>query len=69
MTHPEIGQGILRRVIEGVAEVGQLERPSLLEGRVLSIPLIPLGRPRARDEAGGNPAETPEPVTEATKGE
>jgi len=69
MTHPEIGQGILTRVVEGLSDVSQLERSPLLEGRFLSIQLIPLGRPRARDEAGENPAETPEPVTEATKGE
>jgi translation initiation factor IF-3 len=69
MSHPEIGQGILRRVIEGVAEVGQLERPSLLEGRFLFIQLIPLGRPRGRDESGGDPAEVLEPANETTKGE
>lgn len=69
MTHPEIGQGILRRVTEGVAEVGQLERPSLLEGRFLSIQLVPLGRPRARDEAGAAPADHLAPDTAATKEE
>ena len=69
MTHPEIGQEILRRVVAGVAEVGQLERPSLLEGRFLFIQLIPLGRPRGRDESGGDPAEVLEPANETTKGE
>lgn len=27
MTHPEIGQGILTRVVEGLSDVSQLERP------------------------------------------
>lgn len=69
MTHPEIGQGILRRVTEGVAEVGQLERPSLLEGRFLSIQLLALAKPKAREASAASSATLAEPTTSSSEGE
>jgi translation initiation factor IF-3 len=53
MTHPEIGQGILMRVVQGLAEVAQLERPPLLEGRFLSIQLLALPQGKSRPAPTG----------------
>ena len=69
MTHPEIGQEILRRVIGGVAEIGQLERPSLLEGRFLSIQLLALPKSKGREPSAGTSATLPEPTTSSPEGE
>ena len=66
MTHPEIGRAILDRVVQGLADVAQLERPSLLEGRFLSIQLVAL--PRQKGQAAPAPG-TDEPAVPALKGE
>lgn len=39
--HPEIAMRVLRKVAEGVAPVAKLEKPPGMEGRVLSILLVP----------------------------
>ena len=66
MTHPEIGQGILTRVVEGLSDVSQLERPPLLEGRFLSIQLVAL--PRQKGQTAPAPG-TDEPAVPALEGE
>lgn len=66
MTHPEIGRAILDRVVQGLADVAQLERPSLLEGRFLSIQLVAL--PRQKGLAAPAPG-TDEPAVPALEGE
>ena len=69
MTHPEIGQGILARVVEGLTDVAQLERPSLLEGRFLSIQLLPLAKPKAREASAAGSATLARPTTSSPEGE
>ncbi|MFM8915472.1 MAG: translation initiation factor IF-3 [Candidatus Limnocylindrus sp.] len=66
MTHPEIGRAILDRVVQGLADVAQLERPSLLEGRFLSIQLVAL--PRQKGQTAPAPG-TDEPAVPAREGE
>jgi len=66
MTHPEIGRAILDRVVQGLADVAQLERPSLLEGRFLSIQLVAL--PRQKGQTAPAPG-TDEPAVPALEGE
>lgn len=68
-THPEIGRAILTRVIEGLAEVAQLERPPLLEGRFLSIQLLALPKSKGREPSAGTSATLPEPTTSSPEGE
>ena len=58
MTHPEIGQGILLKVAQGLADVAALERAPLLEGRFLSIQLLALPPQKGR-VAPGEPAGAP----------
>ncbi len=40
--HSEIGRSVLDRLAQGVSDVGQVERPPLLEGRRMSMLLAPL---------------------------
>lgn len=41
MVHPELGQDILRRVIENLKEVAVIEKPLQMEGRNMNIILTP----------------------------
>ena len=41
MVHPELGQDILRRVIENLKEVAVIEKPLQMEGRNMNIILSP----------------------------
>lgn len=41
MVHPELGQDILRRVIENLKEVSIIEKPLQMEGRNMNIILSP----------------------------
>ena len=41
MVHPELGQGILHRVIELLKDVGSIEKPLQMEGRNMNIILTP----------------------------
>ena len=42
MTHQEIGQDILARFIEAVAELGSAEKKPVLEGKNLSVLIVPV---------------------------
>jgi len=60
VTHPEIGREILQRLAELVDEVGNMETPPRLEGRQMTMLLVPSKRPRSSiREADGDapPAE------------
>lgn len=60
VTHPEIGREILQRLAELVDEVGNMETPPRLEGRQMTMLLVPSKRPRSSvREADGEapPAE------------
>jgi translation initiation factor IF-3 len=47
VTHPEIGREILQRLAELVDEVGNMEMPPRLEGRQMTMLLVPSKRPRS----------------------
>ena len=64
MTHPEIGRAILDRVVQGLADVAQLERPSLLEGRFLSIQLVALPRQKGQTVPAPGTDESAVPALE-----
>jgi translation initiation factor IF-3 len=51
--HPELGQEILERVIEGVKEVGRVETFPKLDGRNMLMVLVPEKRPAGKAQAGG----------------
>ena len=60
VTHPEIGREILQRLAELVDEVGNLETPPRLEGRQMTMLLVPAKRPRPSTreaDRGAPPAE------------
>jgi len=56
ITHPEIGVTLLRRMAESLQEEAKLERAPAMEGRSLSIILIPVAR-RDEQELDDAPAE------------
>jgi len=51
ITHPEIGERILRRLAEDVAGAGAVEMPPALEGRNMTMQLAPERKPRRLREA------------------
>ncbi len=66
VTHPDIGREILQRLADHVEEVGTIETPPRLEGRQMTMLLVPSKRHRssARD-AGDTAAEgTPDVAQE-----
>ena len=50
VTHPEIGEEILRRLANDVAEVGVVESPPRLEGRNMTMQLTPVRRPKPKTD-------------------
>jgi translation initiation factor IF-3 len=40
ITHQEIGQAVLQRMIQGVADVGRPEQHPILEGKILRVTLV-----------------------------
>ena len=59
ITHPELGVGLLRRVAEGLQEEAKLEKAPSMEGRMLSIILVPAIR---RDSGESAPDAAQEPM-------
>lgn len=57
VTHPEIGERILQRLAEDVAELGSVEITPKLEGRNMTMQLAPLKR-RHKQASVRQPAET-----------
>jgi len=41
ITHPELGEGVLRRVVEGLSEVSKIEQPIKIMGKLMTIVLSP----------------------------
>ncbi|WP_366526405.1 translation initiation factor IF-3 [Ferrimicrobium sp.] len=52
--HPELGQEILERVIEGVKEVGRVETFPKLDGRNMLMVLVPEKRPVPKGQSSGS---------------
>ena len=58
VTHPEIGERILRRLAEEVEEIGTVELTPKLEGRNMTMQLAPVKRPKkAADKSDTPPAD------------
>ena len=51
ITHPELGVNLLRRVAEGLEGEAKLERTPSMEGRMLSIILVPVVRRDGRRDS------------------
>lgn len=56
VTHPEIGEALLKRLTEEVADHGKLETFPKLEGRNMTMTLGPVKRPKPKPEAEPAPA-------------
>ena len=66
IAHPEIGVALLRKVAEGLQDEAKLERAPAMEGRMLSIILVPLAHRDAQATHGTSKEKQekePEPVT------
>ncbi len=57
VTHPEIGERILRRLAEEVEEVGAVEFTPKLEGRNMTMQLAPVKQQRSKKSSAGKPAD------------
>lgn len=68
ITHPELGVELLKKVAEGLAVEAKLEKPPGMEGRMLSLILVPSGRkvegPRPSPDA--HPEDTQALAAEGT---
>lgn len=56
IVHPEVGQAVLRRVVEACADVGQVEQAPMMEGRRM---LMIIGPKSSASKGGGRPAPAP----------
>jgi len=61
VTHPQIGRALLDRVYESVKEIGQIEKPASMEGRHMTMILVPGAAKAVRDARP--PAARPAPVS------
>ena len=61
MQHPQLGRRILDRVAEAVAHVGRVEVFPKLEGRNMSMVMVPGQATRRQREAAAEHQEAPEP--------
>ncbi len=64
VTHPEIGREILQRLAELMEHVGTIETMPRLEGRQMTMVLVPAKRPRS----SGRAAETTAPASASDSG-
>lgn len=55
--HPEIGQAILERIIEGVADAATVEQSPKFEGRLMTAVLAPRKRPAKQQKPPAEEAE------------
>lgn len=63
VTHPQIGRALLERIYERVKDVGQIEKPALMEGRNMTMILAPgAARPAKEPRQAGAALPPPAPV-------
>ena len=61
VTHPQIGRALLDRVYERVKEIGQIEKPASMEGRHMTMILVPGAAKAVREARPPAPAARPQP--------
>ena len=67
-THQQIGLGVLKRVADDLKDVVRLEKPPAMEGRALSMILIPTAqKPEPGQKAEATQKTEAAPVAEQTK--
>ena len=59
MSHPEAGVTLLRSVAEGLKERAKVEAAPAMEGRRMSLILVPIAQPRAKSDGAAPAKETP----------
>ena len=64
ITHPEFGRQQLDKVIQMTSEVGQVEKPAAMEGRMMTMILSPL---KGASAAPPKPAAPKPPASEPTR--
>ncbi|MCW3059010.1 MAG: hypothetical protein JWQ02_831 [Capsulimonas sp.] len=65
ITHPEFGRQQMDKVTQMVSEVGQVEKPPSMEGRMMTMILSPLkaGGPKPAAPGAPKPPSAPKPAT------
>ncbi|MHB1155160.1 MAG: translation initiation factor IF-3 [Eubacteriales bacterium] len=58
MSHLEIGRGLLTRFTEACADVGNVDKAPLLEGRSIIMFLAPIKQPSSSDKAASSEKQT-----------
>ncbi len=71
LAHPDIGATILRRVAEGLKDEAKLEQAPSLEGRMMSVILVPIGEHArsSEDEKDGKESKESKKEMEHAKAE
>lgn len=62
--HPEHGRAMLKRIMEGCSDLGQLEQAPMLEGKKMIMIIAPKGSQVARPAPPRPIATSPTPVVE-----
>lgn len=65
IVHPEVGQNVLRRVVEAVSDVGMVEQPPMMEGRRMLMIIGPRPQSAAAKPKPAAPAAAPSPTPAA----
>jgi translation initiation factor IF-3 len=68
ITHPEFGRQQMEKIVSMTAQVGQVEKPAAMEGRMMTMILSPLKSGNAHKPAEAKPADgkpAPKPATSA----
>lgn len=82
IVHPEVGQNVLRRVVEACSDIGQVEQHPMMEGRRMIMiigpksgnkpqpprPQVTTSAPAPSPAPAGAPAPAPAPVQAAAAG-
>jgi translation initiation factor IF-3 len=68
ITHPEFGRQQMEKVIQMTSQVGQVEKPAAMEGRMMTMILSPLKAGNAHKPGDVKPADV-KPARPATAGE
>lgn len=62
VTHPQIGRALLERIYDRVKDHGAIEKPASMEGRFMTMILVPGAAKPAKDASRPRPQAQPERV-------
>jgi translation initiation factor IF-3 len=66
IVHPEVGQSVLRRVVEACQDIGQVEQHPIMEGRRMLMIIGPKGAASSKPRPAAAPAPAATPAAPAS---